>query len=435
MKIKFIVVFVLVGTFGLVAQETEKSTYQKKVLESTEVDILMSYYAQEGIHSAVAGGEGTQELTDFTSSIIISLPVNINNILTIDVGISAYTSASSSNIDPFDSDKPASPWYASSGASESDVLIHGSADYSHSSEDRNTIVSGNISFSSEYDYFSLGFGGSFTKLFNEKNTELSFKGQVYLDKWKSIYPKELREFFKDGLDGEFFREHTITGNPNYNPSAFFPNIDENRNSYSLSVSFSQILTKNIQGSLFFDLVVQEGLLSTPYHRVYFADRPNSFIEDFQLADDNENLPTSRFKIPIGARLNFYINEYIVIRSYYRYYDDDWGIISHTASIELPIKIASKFTIAPLYRYYSQTASDYFAPKEVHLSTDEYYTSDYDLSAFDANQFGVAIKYTDIFTKAKIWKFGLKSIDLRYNHYQRSNDLNADILTLGVKFID
>ncbi len=125
----------------------------------------------------------------------------------------------------------------------------------------------------------------------------------------------------------------------------------------------------------------------------------------------------------------------MIRSYYRYYYDDWGIISHTVSIELPIKIASKFTIAPLYRYYSQTASDFFAPKEVHLSTDEYYTSDYDLSAFDANQFGVAIKYTDIFTKAKIWKFGLKSIDLRYKHYQRSNDLNADILTLGVKFID
>lgn len=433
MEFKFIFVFTFFWLLNVAAQES--NTYQKKVLESTEVDILMSYYSQDGIHSAVAGGEGTEELTDFTSTIIVSTPIKENNILTIDVGISAYTSASSSNIDPFDSDKPASPWYASSGASESDVLIHGSADYSHSSEDRNTIVSGNISFSTEYDYFSLGFGGSFTKLFNEKNTELSFKGQVYLDKWKSIYPKELREFFKDGLDGEFFREHTITGNPNYNPLAFFPNIDENRNSYALSVSFSQILTKSIQGSLFFDLVAQEGLLSTPYHRVYFADRPNSFIEDFQLADDNENLPTSRFKLPIGARLNFYINEYIVIRSYYRYYYDDWGIISHTASIELPIKVASKFTIAPLYRYYSQTESDHFAPKEVHLSTDKYYTSDYDLSAFDANQFGVAIKYTDIFTKAKIWKFGLKSIDLRYNHYQRSNDLNADILTLGVKFID
>jgi len=435
MKIKFIIVFVLFSVLKLTAQEDTKSTYQKKVLESTEIDILMSFYAQDGIHSSVAGGEGTEELTDVTSSIVVSLPINADDVLTVDIGISAYTSASSSNIDPFSSDKPANPWYASSGASMGDVLVHGLADYSHSSEDRNTIISGNIGFSTEYDYFSIGVGGSFTKLFNEQNTELSFKAQVYFDKWKSIYPKELKEFFKDGLDGDFFNGHTITGNPNYNPSTFTPNIDENRNSYALSVSFSQILTKSIQGSLFFDIIMQDGLLSTPYHRVYFADKPDSFIEEFQLADDNENLPTSRFKFPIGARLNFYINEYIVIRSYYRYYYDDWGITSHTASIELPIKIASKFTVAPLYRFYTQTESDYFAPKEVHLSTEEYYTSDYDLSAFDANQYGVALRYTDIFTKAKIWKFGLKNIDLRYNHYQRSNDLNADIVTLGIKFVD
>lgn len=445
---------------GVNAQETSGTSYQKKVLENTEVDLLMSFYSQDGVHSAVAGGDGTEELTDFTSSIIISLPINNDDVLTLDVGISAYTSASSSNINPFDrsgaskgddddddddDDKKAlekipdgggaNPWYASSGASKSDVLVHGQADYSHSSEDRNTIVGGNLSVSTEYDYFSLGVGGSFTKLLNEKNTEIGLKAQVYLDKWMSIYPTELDSYEEGGLNGGFFEGVTITGNPNYQPTNFASNSDEHRNSYSASFSFSQILSKSIQGSLFFDVVVQEGLLSTPYHRIYFADRPDSYIEEFQLADDNENLPTNRFKLPIGARLNFYINERIVIRSYYRYYYDDWGITSHTASIELPIKIGTKFTIAPMYRYYMQTESDYFAPKEVHLSTEKYYTSDYDLSAFDANQYGMALRYTDIFTKAKIWKFGLKNLEVRYNHYQRSNDLNADIITLGVKFVN
>ena len=124
-----------------------------------------------------------------------------------------------------------------------------------------------------------------------------------------------------------------------------------------------------------------------------------------------------------------------MRSYYRFYYDDWGIIAHTASIELPIKIGQKFTVYPMYRFYTQSEADYFAPKEVHLSTDKYYTSDYDLSAFDANQYGIGIRYTDIFTKVKIWKFGIKNIDLRYNHYTRSNDLDADIITLGVKFTE
>ncbi len=460
MKIKLILVIGLFWMFNLTGQEITDNSYQKKVLESMEIDILMSYYAQDGTHSSVAGGEGTEERTDFTSSMVISLPININNVLTVDFGISAYTSASSSNINPFDrsgaskgeddDDKlaidkgvdngGANPWYASSGASGSDVLNHGSVNYAHSSEDRNTIVSGNLGYSSEYDYFSIGVGGSYTKLFNEQNTELSFKTQIYFDKWRSIYPTELDCYLEDGLDGGFFEGVEIIGDPNYPdieyaPTNFSLNTDEHRNSYAMSASFSQILTKSIQASLFFDIIIQEGLLSTPYHRVYFADKPDFYIEQFQLADDNERLPTSRFKLPIGTRFNFYINEHIVVRSYYRFYYDDWGIIAHTASIELPIKIGQKFTVYPMYRFYTQSEADYFAPKEVHLSTDKYYTSDYDLSAFDANQYGIGIRYTDIFTKAKIWKFGIKNIDLRYNHYTRSNDLDADIITLGVKFTE
>lgn len=88
----------------------------------------------------------------------------------------------------------------------------------------------------------------------------------------------------------------------------------------------------------------------------------------------------------------------------------------------------------MYRYYTQTASDYFAPINTHLSSDRYYTSDYDLSAFDANQYGFGVNYTDIFTGAKIWKFGLKNIDFRYNHYDRSDGLKADIVSLGFKFL-
>ena len=88
----------------------------------------------------------------------------------------------------------------------------------------------------------------------------------------------------------------------------------------------------------------------------------------------------------------------------------------------------------MYRFYTQTESDYFAPYEKHLSTENYYTSDYDLSTFDAHQYGVGVNYTDIFTGAHVWKFGLKSIDLRYNHYSRSDGLKADIVSFGIKFV-
>jgi hypothetical protein len=72
------------------------------VLENTEVDVLLSYYNQDGVHSAVNGGIGSEKLSDIASNIVVAVPLNDDDVLTFDVGISAYTSASSSNINPYD---------------------------------------------------------------------------------------------------------------------------------------------------------------------------------------------------------------------------------------------------------------------------------------------------------------------------------------------
>ena len=426
----------LLVTFTSIAQHTQDSTkvYKKRVLETTEVDFLTSFYSQDGDNAAVCGGLGTEELTDITGAFVVSIPLNDDDILTIDAGISAYTSASSSNINPFD-DGYADPFQASSGASSSDTWINLTGNYSHSSDDRTNIWSVNASVSNEYDYSSLGFGGSFTKLFNEKNTELSVHGNVFIDTWKALYPYELRPFGEDGkgLNDKLFQENTITGNPDYNPN-FMELNSEARNSYALGFGFSQILHKNVQGSLALDFVQQQGLLSTPFQRVYFSDVEDSFIDDFQLADNIEHLPDSRYKIAVGGRLNWYLNEVLTVRTFYRYYFDEWGINSNTASIEVAVKILDRFTLYPSYRFYNQTAADYFNPYEVALSTDNFYTSDYDLSKFSANQFGFGVSYTDIFTKAHIWKFGIKSINLNFYQYDRNSTFSSSIITAGIKFV-
>jgi hypothetical protein len=71
---------------------------------------------------------------------------------------------------------------------------------------------------------------------------------------------------------------------------------------------------------------------------------------------------------------------------------------------------------------------------MHLSTEEFYTSDYDLSQFHSNQLGFGFNYTDIFTSFNIWKFGLKSFDFRYANYNRSDGLTANIFSAGFKFL-
>lgn len=433
----FICVFAFVKVNAQTKQDAPK-VYKKRVLETTEVDFLTSYYSQDGDNAAVSGGIGSESLTDVTGTFVVSMPLNDDDILTIDAGISAYTSASSSNINPFDGDN-ADPFQASSGASNSDLWFNLTGSYTHSSDDRNDIWSTKLAISSEYDYFSVGVGGSYTKLFNQKNTEVSVHGNVYIDSWKLLYPVELRSAnVEDGEDREDeddfnLDKATITGNANYTPS-FVPLDGTARNSYSVGFGFSQILHKNVQGSLALDFVKQDGLLSTPFQRVYFSDVADSFVENFQLADDIERLPDSRFKVAIGGRLNWYLNEIVTLRTFYRYYYDDWGISSNTASIEIPVKITDKFTLYPSYRYYNQTAADYFKPSQTALSTDEYYTSDYDLSKFTANQFGFGVSYTDIFAKAHIRNFGLKSIDLKFYQYDRDTSFSSSIITAGFKFV-
>ena len=471
------------------AQEQNKNTdgtYKKRVLESVEVDFLMSYYQQDGDHAAVTGGLGTEKLNDVTPTFIVAIPLNADDVLTVDAGISAYSSASSSNLDPFDSSGASqrgegddddddddddrrlgggnaitgSPWVESSGASSGDVWFGANVGYSHSSDDRNSIVSANVNFAAEFDYTSFGFGGGYTRLFNEKNTEIGVKGQVYLDTWNPRYPTEMDSYLEAGkdLNNGFFgtvdildqQGNVIDKNGSKVWSTDFEYIsNKSRNSYSVSLSFSQILTQRAQFSLFLDIVQQTGWLSNPMQRVYFADKANYYVgnaayipdyetskntEVFRLADDIEQLPDTRFKIPIGMRFNYYVNEMVSVRTYYRYYSDDWGISGHTVNLEIPLKIGDKFTVYPNYRYYTQTAADYFKPFDTALSTDTYYTSDYDLSAFDSHQYGLGIKYTDLLAKAKLLTFGLKSIDLRYANYTRSDGLTAGIISFGIKFV-
>jgi hypothetical protein len=493
---KFSTILFLLLFACVYSQGSKQPTFKKRVLESTEVDFLASYYVQDGSKSSVSGGIGSEKLTDVASNITIAMPLNDDDVLTIDAGISAYSSASSSNINPFnssgasgssnnsgasggggddddDDDKRVntkaayggtgsgpygSPWQASSGASKSDQLVSIMANYSHSSDSRNFIWNADVSFSNEYDYTSTGFGGGIAALFNDKNTEINLKANVYLDQWRPIYPTELHEYSKYGSNflnqGYFsgvtvYNENGVTATETYLPTQFKDLALTNRNSYSASFGFSQVVSTKLQFSIFFDVLQQQGLLSTPYHRIYFADKTNFFIGQsqyiinyesttntgvFKLADDIERLPNSRFKLPVGARLNYYINEYFVLRTYYRYYSDDWDITAHTASIELPIKISEKFTVFPTFRYYTQTASKYYAPYEKHLSTEQFYTSDPDLATFDTKQLGFGINYTDIFALAKIWHFGLKNIDFRFHQYNRTDRLKASIATIGFKFI-
>ena len=172
--------------------------------------------------------------------------------------------------------------------------------------------------------------------------------------------------------------------------------------------------------------------------MYFRDNPDlnlastpgsSFEPRFATAARIENLPRARFKYPVSLRLNYYASDLVQVRGFYRFYNDNFGIVAHTLELELPVKVTPFFVVYPFYRYHTQTAATYFAPFAQHSVADTYYTSDYDLSAFTAHKEGLGLRYSPVYGIGRFHVPGknaqglphvmrLKSLDLRYAHYQQ-----------------
>ena len=374
----------------------------------TTIDIIGGYYQQAGSHGAVEGGRGTQQLTDVPPAIIVNVPLDTVSRLSVNVGADFYASASTDRID-----------FALSTPSARDVRIHGDFGYSREQKAKGTIWGVGLGVSKEYDYLSFNAAASFAKTSQDGNRQLSVAGQVFLDKVTLITPIELRDY---------------TGAAN-RKSAYGT---DTRQTYNFSVTYSQVLSKRLQVAISTELVSQNGLLSTPFHRVYFRDNPDlnlaptlssSFETRFPTAARIENLPRARFKYPVSLRLNYYASDLVQVRGFYRFYNDNFGIAAHTLELELPVKVTPFFVVYPFYRFHTQTAATYFAPFAQHSVADTYYTSDYDLAAFTAHKEGLGLRYSPVYGIGRFHVPGknaqglprvmrLKSLDLRFAHYQQ-----------------
>lgn len=383
--------FIYLSTLvGFSQSKADSSEYKDRKLKLEEINFVSSYYQQDGNNSAVTGGVGSEKLTDFATTIDVRLSrydrLYRKHTISGELGIDVYTSASSDKIDPA----------TISSASSKDVRIYPSLTYAVTNAAQSSTMSGTVSVSTEYDYFSIGLGTGWSKLSTDRNREFTVRGQVFLDTWTVILPVELR------------RSTNISGT-------------KPRNSYSTSFTLSQVISKRLQAMLLTDVAFQQGQLATLYHRTYFTDMTHKV----------EKLPEKRFKIPIGVRLSYFAGDRYILKAYYRYYQDSWGMKAHTAELEIPVKVTPFLSISPFYRYYRQNAVEYFKSYAQHDVSEQFYTSDFDLSKLDSNILGAGIRYAP---PGGVAGFNsLSALEFRYGHYERSTGLAANIITLLAKF--
>lgn len=382
-------------SFFAQAQKAD-SAFRKEKVSKNDIDFLYSHYIQDGNKSAVTGGIGTESLTVVAPLLTASRTFKNGNNLRTKLGVDIITSASTDNID-----------FVMSSASLHDSRTHLDLTYTHYLK-KNISVYGGGGFSIESDYFSLPFS----------------LGIVIAEKsGMRTYGIDFQSFFDDlrwGRLSDSFQPEKLIYPVELRNKEWFTNY--NRNSYNLKLAFTQIINKRNRLGLYPEVSYQNGLLSTPFHRVYFSGQSLRV----------ENLPNERWKIALGVKLNSFIGGRTILKNSLDYYKDSFSVEGIGLENETAVKITPQFIFAPSFRIYLQKGSTYFAPYKEHEINEEFYTSDYDLSTMTTQKGGVAIRYSPL--ARQNGKVVFSMIEFSYSYYSRSNGLDAHIISCGFKGI-
>jgi hypothetical protein len=373
----------------------QDSAYRQVIVRKTEIEAAFSYYNQNGDHSAVTGGTGTEKLLVYAPNLKISHSFNNHHSLFFSGGADFITSASTDNID-----------FVKSSPSLHDTRAWLNAGYSYKFKGKDLVLNGGAGFSVESDYMS-----------EQVKAGIEYTESSGL----RTYQLEAQAYFDDLRWGRFSPDYRYPVGLVYPVELRYQNWYDTyrRNSYNFIFGFTQVIDKRTIVGIYPEIDWQHGLLATPYHRVYFTDGNEKV----------ENLPENRIKFPFGLQVNHFTGGRVVLKGNWQFYADDFGIIGNAFKVEAAIKLNPVFTIIPMYRFYTQKGTSYFAPYGESRPGDTYYSADFDLSSFNTNEAGVLLIYSPEKYYGK--HTSINEINLQYNYFIRTNGLYAHYLTFWV----
>ena len=107
----------------------------------------------------------------------------------------------------------------------------------------------------------------------------------------------------------------------------------------------------------------------------------------------------------------------VLRVSYRYFWDDWGIKSNTVDLEYRLELWNGFYLQPHYRYYTQTAADFYRHSlRDNESVPSYVSADFRLAEFTGETLGIKLG-VDFSNSTKF--------AVRFEKYTQTGDAHPD----------
>ncbi len=267
--------------------------------------------------------------------------------------------------------------------------------------DNPTVISVTAMDSRESDYRSYTISAGISQDLFERNTTLGFRYNRNFDQYN---PPE--RFLPDSL------------NPSWNYLG-----EGRRKNIAYTASLTQGLTLTTVASVVLGYGFESGYLDRPYYVVSVG--PRAGVMQFY----QEHYPESKKSGTVVAKLNQYVPllDGSSIQADYRYYEDGWGIKSHTAGIAVYFRFLDNIIVRPDYRYYAQTQAFFYAP--YYEIPQAYMTADFKHSEFSAHTIGgkVSFELRD-FVKppaSSYWALYPTTVDIGFDRYLRSS--TADIV--------
>ena len=259
-------------------------------------------------------------------------------------------------------------------------------------ENGNNLLSFGAYYSQEIDYISKAVFVNYVRELNEQNTALGIGISQSFDKWSPIFKRNLPK--------------------------------NNRNERKIDISINQLISPTFSVQGVYSHIYSEGFLASPYH----------FISQTTFSRF-ENYPEARRGDAFALKGVYMFNDKNSMNLSYRYYNDDWGISSHTLNGEFLHDMSKNLTTGLRLRYYTQGKSSFTKPVGGYKLTDKYFVVDYRMSAFNSYTIGIPMIYR--MKNGSKMTFSLDYYTTSANAYIKDwygvNKLNALFSTLTYNF--
>ncbi len=213
-----------------------------------------------------------------------------------------------------------------------------------------------------------------------------------------------------------------------------PDFLEKTDRRTYSLGLSQVITRNLIVGATLETITDEGFLNNPYRTVRYVDPTNPGVG---YSFEDEVYPRTRTSNAVAFRGRYFLPYRAAVSAQYRWFNDTWGILAHTAQIGYTHPWGQKWIFDAKYRYYTQEAADFYSDLFPRAQAQNFLARDKELSTFVSNTVGIGVTYEFPGGIPYLPRFVKKgTLNLRWDHiffdYEDFRDIRVTGVTPGTE---